>query len=568
MYAVLSQLAFRRLQTCRNFYLLVLLLLASPLLVRAQVDDQGGPGDLLKGLQVHGDFQMDAQYYRKDSLIGAPEVPERIRSNTVANFVFSLGQFTAGVRYEAYLPQLQGFDPRFQGSGIPYRFLQYDNGRLRFTVGNFYEQFGSGLILRTFEDRNLGFDNSIDGARFVYKVVPGVTTKALIGRQRTFFNVSQGIIRGGDVEFHLNEMFPHKQWGTQYILGAAAVSKFQKDDDPTLVLPQNVAATSMRATVTNNHWNFYAEYAYKANDPGLVNNYSYNYGDALLVTAAYTKKFFGLSLSAKRTDNMDFRNERTAVGNNLNINYLTALTKQHTYALSGTIYPYAIQPLGEMAAQGELTINLPKGSTLGGKYGTTIAINVSAINNIDKNLAGADSAKRITYSSDFFKVGRQKYFRDYNIEVTKKFSPSVKGSFTLMHLVYNKDVIQGLSGYGIIDCDIAIADVTWRVNGKHTLRFEGQTLQTQKDMGSWAMGLIEYNFTSKFFAAIIDQYNYGNPHEDKRIHYVTTAIGYNWNTTSLRLTYGRQRAGIVCVGGVCRNVPASNGLMMTLTSSF
>jgi len=34
------------------------------------------------------------------------------------------------------------------------------------------------------------------------------------------------------------------------------------------------------------------------------------------------------------------------------------------------------------------------------------------------------------------------------------------------------------------------------------------------------------------------------------------------------VNYGRQRAGIFCVGGVCRQVPAANGLTLSVTSTF
>ena len=42
----------------------------------------------------------------------------------------------------------------------------FDN--LTVTAGNFYEQFGSGLILRSFEERTLGIDNALDGLRLKY----------------------------------------------------------------------------------------------------------------------------------------------------------------------------------------------------------------------------------------------------------------------------------------------------------------------------------------------------------------------------------------------------------------
>lgn len=519
-------------------------------------------------LQIHGDIQFDAQYYRADSLIGAPEVPEKILSNAVGNFIATYGNFTAGLRYESYLGPLQGIDPRYRGSGFPYRFVTYSDDRFTFTIGNFYEQIGSGIILRTYEDRNLGFDNSIDGVRLKMKVIKGVAIKGFVGRQRTFFDLSPAIIRGGDIEVVVNELDSNIHIPGQLIIGAGAVSKFQRDEDPSLILPENVGAVSGRFNWVFPSLNIYGEYAYKANDPSLTNNFRYNRGESAFLTVSYTKKRFGLSVSGKRVDNMDFRADRNAVGNNLNINYLPALTKQHTYALAGTIYPYAIQPLGEMSGQIELTYNLPKGSALGGKYGTSILVNLSGVNNIQRNALNDDSTTRIGYESPFFGIGKQKYFRDYNIEISRKLSDKVKASVTYLHLFYDIDVIRGLSSQGTVTADIAIADVTWKVSKKHILRFEGQTLQTQQDLGSWAMGLIEYSFGSKFYAAIIDQYNYGNKIADQQIHYITGNFGVNLNTTNIRCSFGRQRAGIVCVGGVCRNVPASNGVQISVTSSF
>ena len=36
----------------------------------------------------------------------------------------------------------------------------------------------------------------------------------------------------------------------------------------------------------------------------------------------------------------------------------------------------------------------------------------------------------------------------------------------------------------------------------------------------------------------------------------------------MQLGYGKQREGLLCIGGVCRQVPASNGLTFSLTTSF
>ena len=115
---------------------------------------------------------------------------------------------------------------------------------------------------------------------------------------------------------------------------------------------------------------------------------------------------------------------------------------------------------------------------------------------------------------------------------------------------------------------MAVVDVAYKINASHTIRVEAQSLLSKQDFGSWAMGMIEYTFAPNWFVAVIDQYNYGNSDSTKQIHYITGNTGFNKNGNRIMLQYGRQRAGIFCVGGVCRNVPASNGFSISIISSF
>lgn len=516
--------------------------------------------------ELHGNFQLDAQYYNVDTLIGAPIVPEKILSNGFMNLWYTKGNFSAGIRYENYLNVMQGFDSRYKGSGIPFRFATYTNDKLEATVGNFYEQFGGGLILRAYEERGLGFDNVLDGARVKYEPIPGLVFKALVARQRAFFSLSPGILRGGDVELNINDaFFANKDYKTRVVIGASALSRYQDDQDPIYNLPENVAAFGGRLNVIRGKFNIAAEYGYKINDPSSNNKLIYRPGQALNLSATYSTKGFGLLVSAKRLDNFDFRSDRTAAGNAYNINFLPAATRQHTYNLPATIYPYATQPNGEMGYQIELSWRIKKGSLLGGKYGTEITVNASGTNGLDKTPASNDT---LGYESEFFKVGKEVYFRDYHIEIHKKFNKSWKSTLMLLYWVYNKDVVQGLKGFGTIYAPMAVLDVAYKINEKNTIRVEAQSLLTKQDEGSWAMGLIEYTYSPNWFVAVVDQYNFGNKIDEKRIHYLTLNMGYMRKGNRIMVGYGRQRAGIFCVGGVCRNVPASNGLTISILSSF
>ncbi len=519
---------------------------------------------------ISGNFQLDAQYYLVDSAIGAPVVPEKVLSNGFGNLNFNYGNFTAGIRYESYLNPLLGFDPRYKGSGITYRFASFKVNDLEVTIGNFYDQIGSGLIFRSYEERSLGIDNALDGIRVKYNPHAGIYLKGFIGEQRSFFEKGPGIVRAFDADISLTEAIKSlNESKTRITVGTGVVSKYQKDENPIYVYPENVLSFAPRTRITRGPVSFYAEYAYKYNDPSLVNStYEnpqgiYKPGEAIYLNGNYSKKGIGVNVAAKHIDNMDFRSDRNATGTNLTLSYLPALTKQQTYRLI-TLYPYATQPNGEAGINTDVFYNIKKGTKLGGERGTDIALNYSTVHSIDKTPVASEQG----YESSLFGVGDEEYFEEVNVEITKKASKKLKLILTYIYTEYNKDVIQGLSGFGTIYAHTAVADVQYKLNKSNTVRVEMQHLLTDQDMKSWAMMLVEYTISPHWFFAAFDEYNYGNDDKDARIHYPNLSAGYTKGANRISLGYGKQREGLLCVGGVCRNVPASNGFSVSVTSSF
>jgi len=544
-----------------NFFKIVIPVFLLSTNIQAQTNNEG---------QLHGNFQVDMQTYQKDSLIGAPEVPEKTLLNSYANLTYTKGNFTAGIRYEAYMNTLMGYDARYNGNGIPYRFLSYNNEGLEVTAGSFYEQFGNGLILRAYEEKTLGYDNAFDGIRVKYQLYKGVLVKALVGKQRLFFAQGQGIVRGIDGEINVNELITKmNEAKTQIILGGSFVSKYQPDKDPVYKLPENVGAWASRVNISNGGFNINGEYAYKINDPSADNLFIYKTGNAILISTSYSKKGFGILLNAKRIDNMSFRSDRNASLIDLNINYLPILTKSYTYSFLN-FYPYATQSNGEMGAGGEIMYKFKKETLFGGKYGTNISLNFSRLNNIeqtipsDTNVIGASGT--YGYESDFFKVGNDLYFQDFNAEINKKFSKKFSANFIYQNLIYNSYVLR--KGHGTVYSNVGIIDMLYKINDKNAVHIEMAALFTKQDLGNWAMLQVEYSIAPKWFFSISNQYNYGNEDKSKQIHYYTGAIVYAKGGNRIQLGYGKQRQGIMCVGGVCRNVPASNGFILAISSSF
>ncbi|MEI6487635.1 MAG: DUF6029 family protein [Bacteroidota bacterium] len=515
--------------------------------------------------EVHGNIQLDAQYYIPDSTIGAPKVPEKMLSNGFANINYTRGKFTAGIRYESYLNALQGFDARYQGNGLEYRFASYKSDALEVTIGNFYQQFGSGLVLRSYEERGLGFDNALDGFRLKYEPIKGVYLTGLTGKQRSFMTYGTGVVRGFDGEMQVNETFAKlSDKKLKVMIGGSFVSRFQSADNPSLVLPENVGASAGRFQLSRNNFNLNGEFASKINDPNATNNKIYRPGDAQLLTASYAMKGFAVSVSAERSDNMNFRSDRNATLNNLLLNYTPALNKNHTYSLL-TFYPYASQPNGEFQSSEEVNWKAIKKSN----YKLDITVNYSAANDLDTTHSlSVDEAHNFQgYKTKSYSFGKTTIFRDFYVEVNQKFGKKYKASLIYSYQEYNKGIIQE-PGAPTIYSSIIVADLTYRMQGEKTVRVELQNLSTKQDKHDWAQAMVEYTYNTNWFGALLDQYNYGNEISKERYHYYSATIGYTKNANRITLSYGKQRQGIFCVGGICRQVPASNGITLSVTSSF
>lgn len=533
------------------------------------------------GGHVTGNVQIDAQVSREDTAIGAADVPEKFLSNVFGNILYTNGNFTAGLRFESYLNPMLGFDEQYKGYGFANKFLSFQNEKYEFTVGNFYEQYGSGLIFRSYEDRNLGLDNAIMGVNVKFRPYKGITLKGMVGKQRYYWDYGPGIVRGLDGEIALNSLISKwEEAKTRVTLGAGFVSKYEADEtildvansEYKLNLPLNVGAASFRFDLSHGRWNLQTEYAFKGQDPNATNGYIYKGGNALLVSASYAQRGLGINLQAKRVDNMGFKSKRSETGEMLYINYLPAMTRQHTYALMN-IYPYATQVNGEMGLQADIAYNIKKGTWLGGKYGTDVKVNYARLMSIDKQQISdtVPIGKMGTngYKSDFFAVGDELYYEDFNVEISKKLSSKMKLNLMYAYISFNP-VVEGHPGDMHYN-NVLVGDLTYKINSKNVIRGELQWLKTNiaytsddKRSGDWAMALVEYNFTSKFFVSLSDQYNYNGGGQ----HYFNISAGYTHKTTRLQIGYGKQREGLLCIGGVCRQVPASNGLTLSLTSSF
>ena len=148
------------------------------------------------------------------------------------------------------------------------------------------------------------------------------------------------------------------------------------------------------------------------------------------------------------------------------------------------------------------------------------------------------------------------------------------------------ETIENHPGAEVVKANIGFIDLSYRITSKQSIRMELQHLwdnvtagkanmekvnghpDNYKKRGNWAAALVEYSIGAKWFVSVGDKWNYGNPIEGNRDHYYSASLGYIKESTRITLTGGRQSEGMVCVGGVCRVVPASSGISLSITTSF
>ncbi|MBR6606375.1 MAG: hypothetical protein IKK92_11025, partial [Prevotella sp.] len=519
-------------------------------------------------IQFSGSIQSDVLLPEEDEKIGTEDYSEWGLTNTFVELNATSKYVDAGARLEYLEHPLPGFEKDYAGWGVPYFYVKgkYKNAEL--TLGNFYEQFGSGFILRTYEERSLGIDNSLRGGRLVYKPFKGVTVKALGGQQRRYWDYNDSWVMGGDVELNIDQWSKKMQEsGTYLTLGASIVDKYEEDEDimvdatHRLNLPTNVLAYDLRANLQTGNWNILAEYAQKSQDPNEINDYIYRKGYVAMLSTSYSKSGMSMLVQAKRSDNMGYRSMRRlplSAQNTSYINHLPAFTLDHTYTLAAH-YPYATNPDGEWAYQAELTYNFKRRTLLGGKYGTKVKVNFSHVHSIEQNphtlndmVQGSDG-----YGSAFWKWGDSKFYQDFNVQIEKKLSKDFKLNLMYMNQYYNKTAVEGHGG--MIHSDIFVAEGKYKLNNKLTLRGEAQYLSTKDDQGDWAFGLLELSFLPNWMFTVSDEWNCG----ETDLHYYNASVTFTKNAHRLQLGYARTREGFNCSGGVCRWIPASKGVTLS-----
>jgi len=558
-------------------HLLTCLLISSSAFVFAQNDE---PKKEDKG-ELSGNFQTTNQFYIKDDKIGATTTQYKSELSSTDAWLFlnyKYSGYNFNVRYDLFNNSpLLNPQEAYTASGLGFWNISKNINKLNVTIGSFYDQFGTGTIFRSFEDRNLGIDYAIQGARVIWTPNNDTKIKAFTGRQKYRFDIRPEVIKGINAERHFQT---NDNLG--FDVGASAVNRtidqttmsniaaainnydLKNRFDPTY----NVYAFNAYNTLSYKRISLYTEYCYKTPEAVLnsqLDRMQLLSGKVYYASLSYSTKGIGINTQFKKIESFSFRTSPLEIQNLGLITYLPSITRQNTYRLLAR-YNAVAQELGENAAQVEVSYK-PQTAYFK-KHMTTVNVNISVVTgpqsfNFDGNALNLAD----------FKADTSRYFREYYIDVSHKFNKKFKMLLGYQNINYNQRLFENKAqGTPYVLAQCIFGEATYKLTPTKSVRMEAQYLDTKQDFGSFVNALIEFNIAPHYSFSAGDMLNiskgYINAENFEQVHYWNVFGAYTFGPTRFTAGFIKQVEGVNCTGGVCRVEPAFSGARVTLTTNF
>lgn len=522
---------------------------------------------------LSGSFETNTIYYVKDSEVPNQKMPKHdVGSNNYLKADYVKGRFSAGIQAEGYFDALYGFEQiaDYHQINLTNFYVQWADKNYSITGGTFYDQFGSGLLFRAFEDRALGVNNALLGARVTYNFKNILALKGLWGKPRFGMNYNTDAqLWGFDASFRLSELW-HAERSSLSVEGSF-LNRYEKvrPADRNDV-ESNTQGWSGRLNYEIGGFMAKAEYV----DNG--DNYwrglgEIRHGNAQQLELGYSGNGLGIMLTGRRLEWMYSRFDmyNTLSGNIYN--YIPAQSLQHTYALAN-MHPYSPETgrpgslikdvPGELGGQVDVYYHVKRGTALGGKRGMKLHANFTTY----YGLQGGGGALRTG----------ELLLREFTFDLEKQFNRKFK-----MNLFYSNQEWNVVHGEYLKTqlSHVIVGDFLYKWTPKFSTRLELQYLisnEVYPELGTeirpsakdWMAALLEVSFAPKWTIYVSDMYNHGNPDPQYRIHYYSAGASFTHSFLRLQFSYGRNREGYVCSGGVCRKQPTYTGANLMMTLSF
>ena len=559
-------------------FLLPILVLFSPFVpVNGQTTTE-----LDEKFNIFGQFQTRANFFLRDSLIGAANIPQYdhqlFGSESWLNLQADYQGFSLSLRFDFFNnSNLLIPTDSYTAQGIGNFLIEKTMDKLNLSVGYMYDQIGSGLIFRSFEERSLLIDNALAGIKLKYQLLPDLFVKAFAGRQKRQFDLYPAIIRGFQSEYFQSFIAGNKNLTWAPGIGIVArtiddasmnnlVSTLQTYTSSEIFVPKfNTYAGTFYQTLQYGAFRWYAEAANKTKDtyidPFAVtllkgdtlvgNRYKQGLGFIFYSTISYATEAIGITLEGKRTKNFSFKTRPQELLNRGNLNFLPPLTRVNSFRLN-TRYNPAAQELEEWSWQGDIQVRL------------------------------SDDLSMNLNHSGMQMTAEEPLYREWFLELTKQ-NETQHWSVGIQRQLYNQQFYEFKPGAPTVKTVTPFAEIEMDAGKGKSLRIEAQTLFMNKgsdlqlnDYGHWIFGLAEYVLNPKWKFSISDMFNWKpgrfSPKDKLNksipLHFPRFDVYFQPGNNLFSLSYIKQVEGVICTGGICRLEPAFSGVRLSLNSSF
>ncbi len=477
-------------------------------------------------------------------------------------------KLTIGFRLEYSNPPEYGLN----FIGLRKKFIEFGGNGLNLKAGDFYTLFGKGLSLNLFENRNLAFDNGLNGLKATYET--NFLKAHLVGGDLDFLEplsiyLGNPRIENYKVRGALLEILPIKNLsiGGSFVYSEGKLPSVISNIDTIEVhIPEIFIKTKIKDL------DLFASYAIKrtslsgkdtSRGSGFYSSLSYS-GEGFGITFEYKDYRFDIVDPSRRSDL--FRPTRALPFQNPPI-----VHKEHIFTLTQRL-PHVVDFNDEVGFQIDAFVSITDQLTLNTNFALAskhydYSLNPSTYQ-FERKKVGSEFLPSLNkLRSPFWEVylDLEYYFPDeidsylrigFNRRSETKneqmnlYRPIQPTRITTIPLEVQKVWDENLSSK-------FISESQWVLEFPQTERFFNQLLAISMNLYSKLSLGMRYELTTNKFEI------------GGRKNWIVFEGGYRLGTNhSLILSYGRERGGTVCSNGICRQVLPFDGFRLLLTSNI
>ncbi|MBI5474512.1 MAG: hypothetical protein HY961_19415, partial [Ignavibacteriae bacterium] len=390
-----------------------------------------------------------------------------------------------------------------------------------------------GMILKSYEDRNIRVDNNLLGVKLRGRYHE-LSLTALTGRVESMSAQRIDILHAFDLEYRPAEWMK------------AGYSFASNQPDAAGAARTRLMALRVQPSIWN--FDFYAEYGVKQNDDikqNVFNNAETLAGRAFYGSANFYYETFSVLAEFKHYDNFGF----SSSDNSVSYNTPPAVRRDYTYVLLNR-HPSTLKQDNERGFQVEAFYGADEYTELNASYGITKSLRRGSLY---QRIAGTQLDVQ-THLKEAFGQIKHEWNSDLLI---------------IAALGYNEELDANTKNL------TPILDMRYSLDEKNSLHgiFEHQltTVYTTHEQYYDDVVTFEYLSAPNLTFSVVAEMQTREPiaGSKERTFWAFGQFGFKLgNTTDASILVGSRQAGNICIGGVCRYEPEFKGVELKMATRF